>query len=78
MGVMVSTRTIRRTLNQAELYEQRPMKTPLLKKRHKKEQVIFDTEEQDKPQSFSENVLWTKNNLFTDSKMKLIRKETTK
>ncbi len=35
-GVMVSTSTIRRTLNQAGLHGQRPRKTPLLKKRHTK------------------------------------------
>ncbi len=35
-GVMVSTSTIRRTLNQAGLHGQRSRKTPLLKKRHTK------------------------------------------
>ncbi len=35
-GVMVSTSTIRRTLNQAGLYGRRSKKTPLLKKRHTK------------------------------------------
>lgn len=58
-GVMVSTRTIRRTLNQAGLHGRRPRKTPLLKKRHKKGRLIFAKEYLDKPQSFWENVLWT-------------------
>lgn len=58
-GVMVSTSTIRRTLNHAELYGRRPRKKPLLKKRHKKERLIFAKEYRDKPQSFWDNVLWT-------------------
>ena len=37
----------------------RPRRTPLLKKRHKKERLIFAKEYLDKPQSFWENVLWT-------------------
>ena len=47
------TSTIRRTLNQTGLYGRRPRKTPLLRKRHKKDLYL------DKPQSFWENVLWT-------------------
>ncbi len=58
-GVMVSTSTIHRTLNQAGLHGQRPRKTPLLKKRHTKERLIFAKEYLNKPQSFWENVLWT-------------------
>ena len=58
-GIMVSTRTIRRTLNREGLYGRRPRRTPLLKKRHKKERLIFAKEYLDKPQSFWENVLWT-------------------
>ena len=42
-GVMVSTSTIRRTLNQTGLYGWRPRKTPLLKKRHKKEYLPKST-----------------------------------
>lgn len=48
-----------RTLNQAELNGQRPRKKPLLKKRHKKERLIFAKEYLYKSQSFWENVLWT-------------------
>ena len=62
-GVMVSTvpykSTIHRTLNQTGLYGRRPRKTPLLRKRHKKERLIFAKKYLDKPQSFWENVLWT-------------------
>ncbi len=58
-GVMVSTSTIRRTLNQAGLHGRRPKKTLLLKKRHTKERLIFAKEYLNKPQSFWENVLWT-------------------
>ncbi len=58
-GVMVSTSTIRCTLNQAGLHGQRPRKTPLLNKTHTKERLIFAKEYLNKPQSFWENVLWT-------------------
>ncbi len=58
-GVMVSTSTIHRTLNQAGLHGRRPRKTPLLKKRHKKERLIFAKEYLGKLQSYWENVLWT-------------------
>uniref|UniRef100_A0A3B1JPD6 Uncharacterized protein n=1 Tax=Astyanax mexicanus TaxID=7994 RepID=A0A3B1JPD6_ASTMX len=74
-GVMVSTSTIRRTLNQAELYGRRPRKKPLLKKRHKKERLIFAKEYLDKPQSFWENVLWTdetKIELFGNAKQQFV------
>ena len=57
-GVMVSTNTIRRTLIQTGLHGRRPRKTPSLRKKHKKEQLIFVIEYLDKPQSFWENVLW--------------------
>ncbi len=55
-GVMVSTSTICCTLNQAG---QRQRKTPLLKKIHKKERLIFAKEYLNKPQSFWEHFLWT-------------------
>lgn len=74
-GVMVSTSTIRRTLNHAELYGRRPRKKPLLKKRHKKERLIFAKEYLDKPQSFWDNVLWTdetKIELFGNAKQQFV------
>ncbi len=59
-GVMVSTSTIRRTLNQAGLHGRRSKKTPLLKKRHTKGRTdLCQKEYLNKPQSFWENVLWT-------------------
>lgn len=57
-GVMVSTNTISHNLNHAVLHWQKPRKTPFLKKRHKKEQLIFAKEYLDKPQSW-ENGLRT-------------------
>ena len=39
VGVMVSTSTIHRTLNQTGLHGRRPMKKRMLRKRHKKEQL---------------------------------------
>ena len=57
--VMVSTSTTCRTLNQTGLHGRMPRKTPLLRKRHKKERLIFAKQYLDKPQCFWENVLWT-------------------
>lgn len=74
-GVIVSTSTIRRTLNRVGLYGRRPRKTPLLKKRHKKERLIFAKENLDKPQSFWNNVLWTdetKVELFGNSRRQYV------
>ncbi len=58
-GVMVSTSTIRRTLNQAGLHGQRPRKTPLLKKRHKKGRTDLCQRVPGQTTIFLENVLWT-------------------
>ncbi|KAK3569876.1 hypothetical protein QTP86_006746 [Hemibagrus guttatus] len=74
-GVMVSTSTIRRTLNQAGLHGRRPRKTLLLKKRHKKERLVFAKEYLDKAQSFWENVLWideTKIELFGNAHQQFV------
>lgn len=58
-GLIVSSRTIRGSLNQSGVYPRRLRKTPLVKTRHKKEGVDVAKEYLDKPQSFQENVLWT-------------------
>ena len=56
---MVSTSAVHGTLNQTGPHGRRPKRTPLLRKSHNKDQLIFAKEYQDKPQSFWENVLWT-------------------
>ena len=58
-GTIVSSRTIRRCLNENGLHGRRPRKTPLLRGRHKKARLDFAKMHVDKPQSFWENVLWT-------------------
>lgn len=54
-GVTVSKSTIRRTLNKVGLCGRRPRKTPLLKKKHKKDRLDFAKENLDQPQSFWQN-----------------------
>ena len=58
-GTTVSTRTIRRQLNEREFYGRRPRRTPLLRERHKKAQLEFAKTHLNKLKSFWENVLWT-------------------
>ena len=58
-GTTVSTRTIRRQLNERRFYGRRPRRTQLLRERHKKAQLEFAKTHPDKPKSFWENVLWT-------------------
>ena len=58
-GTIVSSRTIRRYLNENRLHGRRLRKTPLLRGRHKKARLDFAKMHVDKPQSFWENVLWT-------------------
>uniref|UniRef100_A0A3P9NV93 Transposase Tc1-like domain-containing protein n=1 Tax=Poecilia reticulata TaxID=8081 RepID=A0A3P9NV93_POERE len=59
-GVIASSSTTRCTLNKVGLYGRRPRKTPFLKKRHKKERLIFAKENLDKPQSFWDNFFFGK------------------
>ncbi|XP_077148883.1 uncharacterized protein LOC143809745 [Ranitomeya variabilis] len=55
----VSTRTIRRHLNEKGLYGRRPGKTPLLTPRHKKARLEFAKTYLKKPKTFWNNVLWS-------------------
>lgn len=59
IGIIVSSCTIKHTLNQAGLYGQRLRKTLLLKKRHKKERLNFAKGYLEKSQSFRKFFLWT-------------------
>ncbi|CAJ0941342.1 unnamed protein product [Ranitomeya imitator] len=58
-GTTVSTRTIRRHLNEKGLYGRRPRKTPLLTPRHKKARLEFAKTYLKKPKTFWKNVLWS-------------------
>lgn len=58
-GVSLSTRTIRRCLNEQKCYGRRPRRTPLLTQRHKQARLQFTKMYVSKPKSFWENVLWT-------------------
>ncbi|CAJ0914927.1 unnamed protein product [Ranitomeya imitator] len=58
-GTTVSTRTIRRRLNEKGLYGRRPRKTPLLTPRHKKARLEFAKTYLKKPKTFWKNVLWS-------------------
>lgn len=58
-GTTVSTRTIRRRLNEKGLYGRIPRKTPLLTQRHKKARLEFAKTYLRKPKTFWKNVLWS-------------------
>lgn len=58
-GTTVSTRTIRRRLNENGLYGRIPRKTPLLTQRHKKARLEFAKTYLRKPKTFWKNVLWS-------------------
>ncbi|CAJ0961218.1 unnamed protein product [Ranitomeya imitator] len=58
-GTAVSTRTIRRRLNEKGLYGRRPRKTPLLTPRHKKARLEFAKTYLKKPKTFWKYVLWS-------------------
>ena len=58
-GTTVSTRTIRRHLNEMRRYGRRPRATPLLTQRHKKARLEFAKNYMRKQKSFWENVMWT-------------------
>ncbi|KAL2101691.1 hypothetical protein ACEWY4_003452 [Coilia grayii] len=58
-GTTVSTRTIRRRLNEKGLYGRIPRKTPLLTQRHKKARLEFAKTYLRKPNTFWKNVLWS-------------------
>ncbi|KAI4888813.1 hypothetical protein NFI96_005447 [Prochilodus magdalenae] len=58
-GTTVSTRTIRRRLNEKGLFGRIPRKTPLLTQRHKKARLEFAKTYLRKPKTFWKNVLWS-------------------
>ena len=58
-GTTLSTRTIRRRLNEKGLYGRRPRKTPFLTQRHKKARLEFAKTYLRKPKTFWKNVLWS-------------------
>ncbi len=68
-GTSVSDHTTRRFFSQSGLHGRRPMRTPLLKEKHKKASLEFAKMPTDKPQYFWENVLRT-----DESKLELLGK----
>ncbi|CAJ0939345.1 unnamed protein product [Ranitomeya imitator] len=72
-GTTVSTRTIRRRLNEKGLYGRRPRKTPLLTPRHKKARLEFAKTYLKKPKTFWKNVLWSDETKLTPSEEAFLR-----
>ena len=71
IGVFVSERTVKRTLDKNDLYGHRPRRKPLLKNKHKEARLEFAKKYVHSPNSFSDDVLFT-----NETKIKLFTKNT--
>ncbi|CAJ0936480.1 unnamed protein product [Ranitomeya imitator] len=71
-GTTVSTRTIRRRLNDKGLYGRRPRKTPLLTPRPKKAKLEFAKTYLKKPKMVWEHVLWSDETKWWGKKKPLV------
>ena len=59
IGVVVSERTVKRTLNKNDLYGRRPRRKPLLKNKHKEARPEFAKKYVHSPNSFWDDVIFT-------------------
>lgn len=63
-GISVSSRTIRRRLNESKLFGRTAVKKPLVSKKNLKARLEFAKDNIDRPLSFWKNVLWSDESKF--------------